>query len=273
MKKTIAILLSLGGMAMGESTSLVNVMQSGNSTQGGASVDVWGEDALSLSDVSATVTITNATGAKNAFTTTYAQSVFAVNGTNVGSGGTFTYTLTFTTDFAAGVSAVTLDSFTFDLFTLNGSGKTQNNANDKSISYDYVLNQQGTTLRSQNDTVVALGGGYQTSAQGGTSAYSYDSSTDVYTRGVYGTEKVDGMSDSVLLSGGEVKIDFADNPVVLLDNTVYSLSLDVERTVNDGYYLGFGNVSLNGSAVVPEPATTALSLLAFAGLAARRRRK
>lgn len=273
MKKSIVVLLSLSALAMGESTCLVNVMQKGNSTQGTASVDVWGENALLLTDVSAAVTITSTSNAKGAWSTAYASSVFAVNGTNVGNGGTFTYTLTFTTDFAESVSAVTLDSFTFDLFTLNGNGNTQNSANAKSISYDYVLKQQETTLRSQSDTEVALGGGFQTSAQGGTAAYSYDDSTETYTRGVYGTEKVEGMADAELLSGGEVNIDFSANPVVLLDDTVYSISLDVERTVNDGYYLGFGNVSLNGSAIVPEPATAALSLLAFAGVAVRRRRK
>ncbi len=40
-----------------------------------------------------------------------------------------------------------------------------------------------------------------------------------------------------------------------------------------GKSLGINSVSFNGTAIVPEPATATLSLLALAGLAARRRRK
>ena len=62
-----------------------------------------------------------------------------------------------------------------------------------------------------------------------------------------------------------------ETDIELAVNESIAISFDVVKgTSNPGCFLGLKSIS---AAMVPEPATATLSLLALAGLAARRRRK
>lgn len=64
-----------------------------------------------------------------------------------------------------------------------------------------------------------------------------------------------------------------DTAVELAANESIALGFDVAKgTSNDGCFLGLKSISATG-VTIPEPTTATLSLLALAGLAARRRRK
>lgn len=159
MKKSLIILLAFGSLAMGD--TLVNIMQKGSGNN--ATTEIWGKKELSLTldDVAAKVEIGDpAVSPKQDKNTEYENSFFAVNGTNVGNGGTFTYTLTFTAVFDEGVSSVDLGAITLDIFSLNASGNTQNT--DKKMQYTYsfaTTGKEGDPLKSGSCSELTLAGG------------------------------------------------------------------------------------------------------------------
>ena len=70
------------------------------------------------------------------------------------------------------------------------------------------------------------------------------------------------------------------NPVITLATPVeigagkdLSFTLKVSENVSEGCYIGLSGATISTIPAVPEPATATLSLLALAGLCARRRRK
>lgn len=63
-----------------------------------------------------------------------------------------------------------------------------------------------------------------------------------------------------------------DAPVVLTASDAKSFTLTVSKNASSGTFVGLSGATFSGQ-VIPEPTTATLSLLALAGLAARRRRK
>lgn len=253
--------------------TLVNIMQTGSG--GEASTAIWGKKELSLTlkDVVASVEITNVATSKTDKNTSYENSIYAVNDTNVGAGGTFTYTLTFTAVFDEGVSSVDLSAITLDIFSLNASGNTQNA--DRTMAYTYSFEQTGGEVIAKNTTskdLLLVGGGewksdkkdYQ--ALGTKAAYTGDA-----VSGYVLAPFADGGVTGETISGAQMTINF-DEPLELVDNQTYTLKLEIARSQGNtsGFFVGLGNVALK---TIPEPTTTTLSLLALAGLALHRRRK
>ncbi len=74
-------------------------------------------------------------------------------------------------------------------------------------------------------------------------------------------------------SGSGAVVSFSPAATTTLEAGTYTFSLKIANNDTDGYFTGLGSASVNYTAAVPEPATATLSLLALAGLAARRRRK
>jgi len=73
-------------------------------------------------------------------------------------------------------------------------------------------------------------------------------------------------------TNGIVTLEFTEG-IELTANEKVAVSFDVAKgTSNDGCFLGLKSITASGQ-LIPEPATATLSLLALAGLAARRRRK
>lgn len=70
-----------------------------------------------------------------------------------------------------------------------------------------------------------------------------------------------------------VTVNFGDSLKSLDDGTKLTVLLGNNMMTTQRVYAEGGNVTFRGSAIIPEPATGTLSLLALAGLAARRRRK
>lgn len=257
MKKTIIALLALSSMAFGD--VLVNVMQNSSGST------AWGADEdISLSNISSTISITSSSGNAPA-ATNYSNSVLTA-GTNVGNGGKYTYTLTFTTSFADNATVI-LDSLTIDMFSLNGNGATQNAAAAKTCKYTYSLTGGGTDITTDIFTNVDLMGSATQFADSSTPAYTFQD-------GVYVATPIGSGTGSV--SGAKTTISFGDGGVALQKGTQYTFEMNVERVTQTGFYTGIGNVALTGSIEnppVPEPTTGSLSLLALAGLCARRRKK
>ena len=77
-------------------------------------------------------------------------------------------------------------------------------------------------------------------------------------------------------NGGTLTIDLTDSlTIAAKDNMTFSIEVaqGAEGNNSRGAFLGLDTVSFIGTMSVPEPTTATLSLLALAGLAARRRRK
>lgn len=102
--------------------TLANVMNQGIDADTAATTTVWGDTDSILGTVSAQYHITN--GGQNPTQTNYTQSFLATK-TNVGTGGTYTYTLTFTTAETL-ANPVTLSSINVDFITFNGGGVGHN---------------------------------------------------------------------------------------------------------------------------------------------------
>ena len=108
--------------------------------------------------------------------------------------------------------------------------------------------------------------------------YNYDMSgmfdyTNMTLQNVYFDATGIGALAEGLKDGEYININFGlgDNVSALVNNVVVRFANDMVTT--DYTSLVGGNVEFRGTGVVPEPATSTLSLLALAGLAARRRRK
>ena len=108
--------------------------------------------------------------------------------------------------------------------------------------------------------------------------YNYDMRgmfdyTNMTLQNVYFDATGIGALAEGLKDGEYININFGlgDNVSALVNNVVVRFANDMVTT--DYTSLVGGNVEFRGTGVVPEPATSTLSLLALAGLAARRRRK
>ena len=87
------------------------------------------------------------------------------------------------------------------------------------------------------------------------------------------TDAITLRSTNVLVySSATVAFDMGSNVITLKNNESVEFSLKVYKQDGKGSFVGLKGATFSGH-VVPEPATVTLSLLALAGLAARRRRR
>ena len=236
MKKTLITLLALAGVAAAQPLTISNANNTASATGG------W------LTEVSATAI--NVTSSATFGSTAYTNSFYSV-ATNVGNGGSYDYVLTFTL-----AKDVDLSGFSIDFLLHNSDGKAQ--TVNRTLSYDLTLANAEKTLVSYTEQSITT-----TTGQGGDgsaitvhytgAAYNADGSINEYTK--LGTA-AHTLSESVFLAAG----------------TEYTLTI-ANISKNDtgaGTFVGIGNIAMD---VIPEPTTATLSLLALAGLAARRRRR
>ncbi len=195
----------------------------------------------------AAITATELDGATSLKASGYTTS-FYLPDINVGNGNTWTFTLNFTVS-----SDVTIDSVNVAFLTANGSNATQ---------YSDRLGTDTLTLSgaSMTDISVTKDVTYKGDASANAAAY------DINTAG----DPSDGAGKSVTSALGQVLTQTAGE--------TYSLSIQATKGAEtNGYFVGIGAIQFNEvvapTPAVPEPATATLSLLALAGLAARRRRK
>ncbi len=184
------------------------------------------------------VTLTGATSLK---TGGYADNLFTPS-INVGNNNTWTYTLSFTV-----LSDMTTDSVSVAMITSNASGNTQN------------------TGRKYSNTLTLAGGELNLAPVTVAGEYGSDSTTP--------TSPVYDINAGEVTDGSGAIVTFAlGQEVTLAAGETYTLTLEATRGAEtNGYFVGISAIQVNE--VVPEPATATLSLLALAGLAARRRRK
>ncbi len=155
---------------------------------------------------------------------------------NVGNGGTWTATLSYT--LPSDVTSFTLSSIDITGVGCNSGGGAQTANNDRKV-------------RGVNYTVTVISG---------------DTSTEV------GTASWTGV-----LNDQDDDCSFAASTITLTDALEltgdFQLVITATREAENGCFFGLKDLTLTGTTPVPEPTTATLSLLALAGLAARRRRK
>ena len=234
MKKTIIALMALAGVAMAADTgtlTLTNTTASDTitTTISDNSTD-WLKEAIALGG---NATIDILTSGSNTYTPTDLAG-YAIGDTNVGNGGSYVYSVSFTVNGDA--PALTLTSISADFIVKSADGGNQGNSRWATYNWQFVSGE--TTL------VDYATADYWSQASGAT---------------------------------GSLSMDFGSNAIDLEAGETYTLNLkitgvnDSNGTVdNKGGFVHVGSIS---ASIIPEPTTATLSLLALAGLAARRRRK
>ncbi len=168
----------------------------------------------------------------------------AVPNINVGNNaGTWTMTFTLAN---TGSTALTIDSLALDVIGVTSGGQAQNAGGGVAVTEGetWVGSTDGSTNKPI-DFTLALG------------ENSYMQTVNV----------VSTTADPVYT---------LDSPIELAANggsVTFTVMADNNAAYTGGAFVGLKGITVNGTAVVPEPATATLSLLALAGLAARRRRK
>ncbi len=235
MKKTLITLLALGGLVMGETSDLLTV--SFNAPNSGWTASDSSGSAITSSGWSL-VKISN--GSETTLDSKTASNQLRPN-VNVGDGSgdwKLSFTLTNSSN-----TAITLNDVVFDCFTFNSSNGYQNSSTNRIFTLTLTGNDI-TASTPANSIVIA-------------------------NRIVNGAGNPHPANDSGVFS---FNLDGSGN--TLQAGQSITLALTVDRgTETNGCYLGLNNITVKGAAVVPEPATATLSLLALAGLATRRRRK
>ncbi len=179
---------------------------------------------------------------------------------NIGNGGTWTYTITFSL-----TESILTDSISLALFTVNGGTNGTHGARTPDIT---VALSGGTTEAPLTMTPITQSLSLISDADGSGAAV-YNHNTWVFENN-HNTQG-DGSNGS----GGIGTFDLGTQ-YELAANTDYTLTITAAKGSNSdaGYFLGIGGIKVSEAvASVPEPTTATLSLLALAGLAARRRHK
>lgn len=191
-------------------------------------------------------TVTNASGGAlgQKTGTNYVNSFLSPN-VNVGTGGTWTLTLSFTV-----TEDVTIDSIALNLFTFNGSNQIQNS--NRKGAYMFNLKLGDTVLASCAD-----------------SSLTYAGTGDVTPSGAQKGQRGDaGATGRFFRSKGRVfsgQGRYLDGGRDLFHGT-----FPVPGGGDNGYFVGLGAIELN---TVPEPATASLGLAGLAVLLLRRRKR
>ncbi len=171
-------------------------------------------------------------------------------GVNVGEGGGFMLTLNFPV--SAAYDEYTISNISVALGLNNAEGTTYPLAN-----YELANGGQAPTV---NITARVLQNGTELESVAKTYTY-YDSGANQYAT---------GFNFGELYGNEEIKLTGAFTLEITIDG-------DVLNKPQSDFYVSVDNVEISGMAprnyTIPEPTTATLSLLALAGLAARRRRK
>ncbi len=229
-------------------------------------------ETLSLNPTAGTFSKENGTSS-NTLTqtgqnTTYVSSFTTVQ-TNIGNGGSWTWTATFNL-----AEKATIDSLKAGVFTFNTGGLSQGDNDRKGVYTLSILDSAGsTTLATSNSQAVTYSGS-------GGSGYDWvEAKVDYATNSLLSTTwtNTSGTEQTKTASG---KVLVYEPSSLTLEAGTYTLSLEIAKgsEQTSGYLAGLHSAQINYTPVstagdnVPEPATATLSLLALAGLAARRRR-
>ena len=239
MKSTLftIILVAVSSMAMADITYISNA---GNTPHViNSSTDItWAEDGA----LNRTITINS--GSTTLGTTPYTNSA-AFAATNVGTGGSWTYTLAF--DIASIAEGKSITQIDIDFLSVSSVGKPQNNVNG--FDATITLSSNGSSLYRPNEAIVTSKG-INDSTSSTSSAYE---------------------SDSITLRAG---VSYKQFSITGLDLAAGSYELTIsfsQSRYTGGVFAGVGNIALHTD--VPESSTAVLSLLAVVGLVARRRRR
>lgn len=233
MKKTLITLLALCGVAAADTTGAITLWDTG------FSVTTTGDNAgqWTLSDEDKALLTSSDWVLKKADGTdllsTTTKAAELRPNTNVGSEQGWSLDFTLSNTSA---ETITLTSLTFDTIIFAGTGGYQGGSTDR--DFVFTLTCGDVTLNTGNLTI------------GGNGTANPTNGVVTFTLGT---------------------------AVELAANESIAIGLDVAKgTDNPGCFLGLKSISATGTSfgeTIPEPTTATLSLLALAGLAARRRRK
>ena len=251
MKKTIVVLMALAGVVAAADNSAATVNPADVYTSV-IDIDITAAPADStytsdfglelLAGTSVTKSTTNALTPVDGQTSvgTYNDGDLRPE-VNVGNGGS--WTLTFSLKNSSS-EAITLKGIQLDMFTFNSKGWSQ--PSDTKRYFDF-------TLKANNAITL------------------FDSIDSDKTKSDYVIAGSGSNNSSTAKSDTTFKIAFSDSYVMNAGESVtFSLKVsDGKNTGDEGSYIGLSSMSM----LVPEPGTATLSLLALAGLAARRRRR
>ena len=145
------------------------------------------------------------------------------------------------------------------------------------FNFDNV-NKALTSLDSINLGVVLFnsGGDYQTGGQYGASWDGIITFTATITDGTDASPLGTFTSTLEPLTGQDstpFAVTLGGSSIDLTNVSSFDMKLELTETLSAGTFAGLSSMGFTGTPVVPEPTTATLSLLALAGLAARRRRK
>lgn len=237
MKSTLftIVLVAVSSMAMADITYISNA---GNTPYViNSSTDItWAEDGA----LNRTITINSGSDTLDA--TAYTNSA-AFAATNVGSGGSWTYTLTF--DIASIAEGKSITQIGIDFLSASASGSVQNLQRDFRAAI--TLSSGGPNMIDKEYYVIN----------------TKEAGTGNSTDSAYDTDQI---TLNTRASSAQLSITGLD-----LDAGRYTLSITFSQETNKGTFAGVGNIALHTD--VPESSTAVFSLLAVVGLVARRRRR
>ena len=242
MKKTLIALTALAGMAVAtEETPITLGVTFGNCAQSTATAVTLNLGEVATGSVVSLVSTNNPTTNIEILTNGAAggdKTIFTPN-TNVGNGAPWTATFKFDN-----VNSVltSLDSISLDVVILQSTG-----------------NYHPTTTTWTGDIV------FTSTITTGTDSNAVTLGTYTYTLTPKKGKGSDVFEVALVPTAGGSAVD-------LTDVSSFNMTLALTETLSGGAFVGLKGMELKGQ-LVPEPTTATLSLLALAGLAARRRRK
>jgi len=233
MKKTIIALMTLAGIAVATETDTTPITLSATFTS-----DIT---AVCPEGVSYDVTI-QGLSVENKSGGNYMVDYLRPNlNMNTGDSWTLSFSLENKTN-----GTITLNSVNFDSFIFNGSG-VQHENDTQTRQAQFTLTDVSSNVLGTTDVTFCLP---NSAPEGETSNAIWNTDQDANIT----------LSSAVELAAGE--------------SIQFKLTVGKGDLVNPGAYVGLKGVTFTGeTTLVPEPTTATLSLLALAGLAARRRRK
>lgn len=239
MKKVLStiVLVAVSSMAMADITYISNAGNSASVIDSSPDI-TWAEDGTPSSVIS----VTSTQGAFDNNSNTAYRSSATFGNTNVGSGGSWTYTLSF--DIASIAEGKSITQIGIDFLSASATGSVQNQGRDFNAAV--TLSSGGTNVINKKYVIETKAAGSPNSKN---SAYDTDSIT------------LNASASSAHLSITDLDLDAGS----------YTLSITFSQKTNAGTFAGVGNIALHTD--VPESSTAVLSLLAVVGLVARRRRR
>lgn len=233
--------MAVSSMAMADITYISNAGNTPHVINSPTDITWAGSGALS-SSVKDVVLPAESDVAKTFTSTTDYTNSATFGNTNVGSGGSWTYTLNF--DIASIAEGKSITQIGIDFLSASSSGSVQNQGRDFNAAI--TLSSGGTNVINNKYEIETKAAGSPNSKN---SAYDTDSIT------------LNASASSAHLSITDLDLDAGS----------YTLSITFSQKTNAGVFAGVGNIALHTD--VPESSTAVLSLLAVVGLVARRRRR